>query len=61
MAMDEQVSLRISSADLPLIEKVLEYRFKQGLLKKPTFSEYVRYLLNRDMTEVYREIQQRRS
>jgi hypothetical protein len=60
MALDTQTNIRISSEDAPLIEKVLLYRYKQGLLRKPTFSEYVRYLLNRDMSEVYQEIQRRR-
>lgn len=60
MALDEQVSLRIPSEDLPMIEKVILYRSGQGLLKRPTLSEYIRYLLNRDMTEVVAEIQARR-
>ena len=60
MALDDQVSLRITGEDIPLIEKVTRYRFGQGLLKKPTLSEYIRYLLNRDITEVVTEIEAKR-
>ena len=60
MALDDLIALRFPSEDLPLMEKVVIYRANQGLLKKPNLSEYIRYLINRDMTEVVAEIEQRR-
>lgn len=57
--LDEQVNIRISSEDIPLIEKVVTYRFRQGLIKKTTLPEYFRFLLNKDMTEVVAEIERR--
>ncbi len=61
MPLDEQLSIRIPGENLPLLEKVIEYRFNQGLLRKPTMSEYIRYLLDRDISEVVNEIRRRRS
>lgn len=60
MPLDEQVNVRIKSEDIPLIEKVVMYRFGQGLLKKITLPEYFRFLLNRDISEVVTEIERRR-
>lgn len=60
MALDEFISLRMPSEDLPLIEKVVHYRAVQGLLKRPTLSEYIRYLMNRDISEAVAEIEKRR-
>lgn len=60
MALDEFISLRMPSEDLPLIEKVVRYRFAQGLLKRPTLSEFIRYLMNHDISEALAEIERRR-
>lgn len=60
MPMDEFISLRMPSEDLPLIDKVVHYRFAQGVLKRSSLSEYIRYLLNRDISEVVNEIEARR-
>lgn len=58
--LDEQVNVRISSEDLPIVESTMMYRLRQGLLKKAGLPEYFRYLLNRDISEVVAEIERRR-
>jgi hypothetical protein len=56
----EVISFRISLADRLFAEKVMRYRFNQGLLRKLDWPEYCRYLLNKDATEASAEIKQRR-
>lgn len=60
MTLDEQLNIRISSEDIPMIEKCALYRFRQGLIRKSTPQEYIRYILNRDMSDVVAEIERRR-
>lgn len=49
---DEVLGFRIPSEELPLLQMVIEYRNQQGLIQKKTLSEYIRYCMNRDITEV---------
>jgi len=54
------ITFRISDEDRQWQEKIIRYRYKQGMLKKPQWTEYIKYLFNRDATEVINEINQRR-
>ena len=64
MPLDTTLSVRLDSEDLPLLNRVLEYRFKQVAgdgMKKPELGEYLRYLINQDIQAVMHEIATRRA
>lgn len=63
MALDTTISVRLDSEDLPLLQKVMEYRFKQTApegMKRMEIGEYIRFLMNCDIREVLEEIKARR-
>lgn len=64
MAREETAAFRLTAEEMELVEIVIKYRFMQqndgGPMKKPTVSEYLRYLVNADLTRAITEIEERR-
>lgn len=42
-----------------LIDKLLEIRAKQGVIKKPSWTLYTAYLINRDVADIRKEFKDR--
>ena len=64
MEKEDIISVRVTLEEKAMVERMVEYRFlnlPQGLMKKATSSDYLRYLMNKDLAEARAEIAQRRS
>ncbi len=64
MPLEKMLTVRIDEKQADLIAKVAEYRYKQvggNGMDDAGISSYLRWLLNRDIETVVKEIQTRRS
>lgn len=60
MAMDINLTVRMTDEDRNIIEAMAKVRCAQGCFKEPSISEYIRWLINRDAVVFKEDYEKRR-